>query len=126
MERYRVGDFLLDVPAGTLSRAGQAIPLPPLTFNLLLALVRQAPRFVRREDLLNAVWPNEFVSDETLSQRVSLLRKALGDGSAQPRYIASVRRWGYKVVATVDRVPDAEEPIRALASRPGPRAQGQA
>jgi TolB-like protein len=84
----------------------------------LLALVRQAPALVRRDDLLSSVWPGEFVSDETLSQRVRLLRKSLGDDSDKPRYIESVRGWGYRLVPTVETAPASEEPIRALAVLP--------
>jgi TolB-like protein len=118
VERYRVGDVVVDVPAGTASRAGRAVPLPPLTFNLLVALIRRAPQLIRREELLATVWPNEFVSDETLSQRASLLRRALGDRTGDPRYIASVRGWGYKLVASVERIAPEEKLIEAVAVLP--------
>jgi len=118
VERYRVGDLVVDARAAVVSRAGHAISLPPLTFNLLMALVREAPQLVRRDDLLSSVWPGEFVSDETLSQRVRLLRRALGDESDKPRYIASVRGWGYKLIPSVEAIPVADEPIRALAVLP--------
>lgn len=126
MERYRVGDIVVDPDTAVVSRAGQPIPLPPLTFNLLLALVRRAPHLARREELLADVWPGEFVSDETLSQRVRLLRRALGDTSDNPRYVASVRGWGYRLVAPVAASPAAVEPVRALAVLPLANLAGDA
>ena len=78
-ERYRVGDLTVDVASGVVKRGDYPVLLSRLTFDLLVALVRRAPDTVRREELLATVWPNEFVGDDTLSQRVRLLREALGD-----------------------------------------------
>ena len=106
-ERYRIADLALDVDACTLTRDDTAIALPPRTFELLVALVRRFPNVARREDLIESLWHGESVLDEVLSQRVMLLRRALGDTAERPRYIALVRKWGYKVVAPVQRLTDA-------------------
>lgn len=116
-ERYRVRDLVVDVGAGLVKRGDQPLALPPLSFELLVALIRRAPQTVRRHELMEMVWPNEFVNDDTLSQRAWLLREALGDLEDEPRYIGSVRGWGYKLVAKVERVED-QAPIRALAVLP--------
>jgi len=116
-ERYRLGDLVVDIGAGVVKRGDQILTLPPLSFALLVALIRRAPQTVRRRDLLEAVWPNEFVNDDTLSQRAWLLRERLGDVEERPRYLASVRGWGYKLVPKVERVQD-QAPIRALAVLP--------
>jgi hypothetical protein len=94
-----------------------ALPLPPRTFELLLELARRYPDHVRRRDLMSTVWPDEVVSDETLSQRVLLLRRALGDDSAHPRYVASDRGWGYRLVAAVHALPPAHAPPLRAPSR---------
>ena len=117
-ERYRVGDLRVDVDAGIVTRGEDTLALSPLTFDLLVALVRHAPQVMRREELLNKVWPNEFVNDDTLSQRVRFLRKSLGDVAEEPRYLASVRGWGYKLVPSVERLENDPAPIRALAVLP--------
>jgi DNA-binding winged helix-turn-helix (wHTH) protein/tetratricopeptide (TPR) repeat protein len=109
--RLGIGDLLLDVEAGSLMRGREILPLPPRTFELLLELARRYPDHVRRRDLMASVWPDEVVSDETLSQRVLLLRRALGDDTAHPRYVASDRGWGYRLVATV-RVLQPPAPAR--------------
>jgi TolB-like protein len=103
-ERYRVDDLLLDVDACVLSRGQTPIALPPRTFELLVELVRRHPKVARREELMEALWRGEDVLDEALSQRVMLLRKALSDTAEKPRYIALVRKWGYRMVAPVEKL----------------------
>jgi DNA-binding winged helix-turn-helix (wHTH) protein/TolB-like protein/Tfp pilus assembly protein PilF len=122
-ERYQVGDLTVDVTARLLIRSGELVTLPPKTFELLVALVRSAPGVVSRQELMDSVWVNEIVNDEALTQRVMLLRRALGDDPKHPTYVASVPRWGYRVVAPVGRpdraVDDHPQPIE----RPSPRAR---
>jgi len=99
---YRIADLELDVGQARVTRAGHEIPLPKLSFDLLLALVEAAPRLLTLDDLMQRVWRGVIVSPETISQRVKLLRDALGDDAAQPRYVASVRGRGYRLVASVE------------------------
>ncbi len=124
---YRVADLLVDTGQARVTRSGSDIPLPRLSFELLVALVRSAPRVATTDELLEKVWRGVVVSPETLNQRVSLLRAALGDDPKQPRYIAGVRARGYKLVAPVtlertDPTPDERSaaPAPASDSRPSP------
>ncbi|MGD1146851.1 MAG: winged helix-turn-helix domain-containing protein [Thermoanaerobaculaceae bacterium] len=103
-DMYRVGDLTLDIEARLLTRAGTLVPLPPKTFELFVELVRRAPGVVRRQELLDTVWAHELVNDEALTQRVMLLRRALGDDPKEPKFIASAPRWGYRLVASVERI----------------------
>jgi TolB-like protein/DNA-binding winged helix-turn-helix (wHTH) protein/tetratricopeptide (TPR) repeat protein len=116
-ELYRVGDLTLDVGARLLTRAGVVVPLPPKTFELFTELVRRAPGVVRRQELLDTVWAHELVNDEALTQRVMLLRRALGDDPKEPRFIASAPRWGYRLVAPVERVAVQTASTQALVER---------
>jgi DNA-binding winged helix-turn-helix (wHTH) protein len=109
-ERYQVGEFALDADMRLLTRGVEVVPLPPKTFELFLELVRRAPGVVRRQELIDGVWPQELVNDEALTQRVMLLRRSLGDDPKTPRYIASMPRWGYRLVAPVRRLPSGEMP----------------
>ncbi len=108
-ESYRVGDLLVDVTGASVSRHGERIVLPPRTFELLVALVRRYPCTVRRHDLLETVWPDEVVSDQTLSHRVMVLRKALGDHAEEPVYVAGERGFGYRLLAPVERTCPEEQ-----------------
>lgn len=114
-ERYRILDLDLDVVDATVSRKGRRIALPPRTFDLFLLLVRRHPHLVRRQEILDAVWPDEHVTEQTLSHRVLLLRHALGDRADEPRYVAGERGFGYRLIAPVERLDEREGP-----RRPGP------
>lgn len=119
-EVYRVGDLTLDVEASLLTRAGTLVPLPPKTFELFVELVRRAPGMVRRQELLDTVWAHELVNDEALTQRVMLLRRALGDDPKEPRFIASAPRWGYRLVAPTQRIEAAKPEPAAPAQSAAP------
>jgi DNA-binding winged helix-turn-helix (wHTH) protein/tetratricopeptide (TPR) repeat protein len=109
-ERYRVLDLDVDADDASVVRDGERIALPPLTFDLLLLLVRRHPHLVRRQEILDAVWPREHVSDQTLTHRVLLLRQALGDHAEAPRYIAGERGFGYRLLGPVARLPETPSP----------------
>ena len=105
---YRVGDVFIDVGTRQVSRDGNLLQLPPLSFDLLLALVRRAPNAVSSGELMELVWTGRIVNDETIAKRVELTREALGDDSRQSRYIALVRGHGYRITADVE--PGARTP----------------
>jgi len=99
--RFRVLDLQIDLGRETVSRAKQAIDLPELSFRLFAVLIRHAPHRVSKDELITEVWDDVVVSDETLAQRVRLLRQALGEDSQNPRYFSSVRGRGYRMICDV-------------------------
>ncbi len=121
-DRYRVGDVLIDVGTRQVSRDGGPLQLPPLSFDLLLALVRRAPNAVSSAELMQEVWTGRVVNDETIAKRVELVREALGDDSRQSRYIALVRGHGYRITADVE--PVTRSPVAMPDSRRGWWAAG--
>lgn len=98
---YRAGDLLIDLGRAVASRGDAEIPLPRLSFDLLVALARAAPNVATIEELMRQVWPRVIVNPETVSQRVKLLRGALGDDPHEPRYVAGVRGRGYRLSCAV-------------------------
>lgn len=98
----RILDIDVDIASGTVWRDGEVVDLPDLSFRLLRTLATRAPAMVSKDELIAEVWGDVIVSDETLMQRVRLLRQALGDDSQNPRYIASVRGRGYRLSAPVE------------------------
>ena len=96
-----IGDLLLDVNQRLLWRGREKIRLPKLSYELLLALVRHAPGIVSTDQLLTEVWGDVVVGEETVKQRISLLRQALGESVECPAYIESIRGVGYRLVAPV-------------------------
>ena len=101
---YRIDDLVIDVGRARVTRDDVEVALPKLSFDLLLALVEAAPDLVSIESLMERVWPGVVVSPETVSQRVKLVRDALGDDPKQPRYIAGVRGRGYRLLPQVSRI----------------------
>ncbi len=98
---YQINDLTLNTQLGTLTRDEQEIPLPQLSYRLLYELVQSAPAILSQDELMTRVWGDQVVSDETLKQRIKLLRQAIADTPQHPIYIASVRGRGYRCIATI-------------------------
>src|SRR5215468_1497828 len=98
---YQIDDLIIDLGQQLVTRAGHDIPLPRLSFELLVTLARAAPAVVSFDQLTERVWPGLVITSETISQRVKLVRDALGDDSHAPHYIAGIRGRGYRLVAAV-------------------------
>src|ERR1700733_2859715 len=119
LQGYRVGDLLIDIGRQRVTRESVELSLSALSFELLLALARAAPNVLSFDQLMERVWPGLVVTQETVSQRVKLVRDAIGDDSQSPRYIAGVRGRGYRMVARVTPVsPPTETPPPPAPSPP--------
>jgi DNA-binding winged helix-turn-helix (wHTH) protein len=93
--RLQFGEFIVDDEARQLLRKGVAIHLSPKAFDLLVTLVRERPRALRKEDLHARLWPKTFVSDASLAMLVAEVRAALGETARQPKSVRTVHRHGY-------------------------------
>ena len=98
---YEFGRFRLDASERVLLRDQDLVPLTPKVFDILLALVERWGHVVEKDDLMKRVWPDTFVEEGNLTQSVSLLRKALGEGPGGPQFIETISRRGYRFVADV-------------------------
>ena len=86
-------DAVLDLNRGEFQLNGQALPLGPTAFRLVAYFVQNHGRLLSKDELVKAVWPNVFVTDDSLIQCVAQLRSALGDESQD--FIKTVRGRGY-------------------------------
>jgi DNA-binding winged helix-turn-helix (wHTH) protein/Tfp pilus assembly protein PilF len=100
-EIYEFGQFALEVAERRLLQAGQAVPLTPKAYDLLVVLVRNAGRLVTKRDLLEQVWPESFVEEGILAVHVSSLRKILGRDDGSRRHIETVSGSGYRFIGAV-------------------------
>ncbi|NVK21561.1 MAG: winged helix-turn-helix domain-containing protein [Kangiellaceae bacterium] len=100
----KINDLEINEATSSVSRSGQPIALPLLSFKLLLVLCKNAPAIVSNQQLIQQVWENKVVSDDTIQQRVKLLRQALGDDPKSPTYIATIRGQGYRLIHTVEDI----------------------
>ena len=119
-DRFRIDDLSVDVGRALVQRDDLEVPLPKLSFDLLVALARAAPNLLTLDELMNQVWPGLVVAPDTVSQRVKLLRAALDDDSKTPRYIVGVRGRGYRLIATVS---DLHAPAQYLELPQSPQSQ---
>src|SRR5262245_56008919 len=104
--QWRFADFRLDPDNACLWRGTQAIALTPKAFDVLYYLVTHPDRVVTKDMLLDAVWPETAVSDAVVRVAIGELRRALGDTAQASRYIATVQRRGYRLVAPVAEYPE--------------------
>ena len=127
VQSYAFGPFRIDVAARHLLRHDTVIPLTAKVFDTLLFLVKNHERPVTKDELMHAVWPDSFVSDDSLVQNISAVRRALGDDPSQPRYIATLARRGYRFVASVQESTDrnAEAPPEEVVQGNGEYASSQ-
>jgi len=113
---FQIDDLSVDLGRALVQRGDLVVPLPKLSFDLLVALARAAPNLLTLDELMDQVWPGLIVAPDTISQRVKLLRAALGDDPKTPRYIVGVRGRGYRLTAPVSE-------WHGLASTPAPVPQ---
>ena len=110
--------YTLDLRRGCLRKVDREIDLRPKSFALLRYLVENAGRLVSKDELVNIVWPEVIVTDESLAQCVSEVRRALGDG--EQRLIKTVPRRGYLFAASVSSHPVERAVFNAsMADDPG-------
>lgn len=98
---FAFGNFELDEALWELRRDGVRVPIQPKTLSLLFHLVRARDRAVSKGELLEHVWPDAVVTENSLNRTVSLARLALGDRGAGATTILTVARRGYRFGAPV-------------------------
>jgi DNA-binding winged helix-turn-helix (wHTH) protein len=106
--RYAFDDYTLDLEHYELRQAGRLVRLEPRVFDLLTYFVQHPGRTVTKEELLEQLWPNQFVTDDSLTTAVAQVRRALHDTGQAQRYIQTVRRRGYRFIAPVNVLQQAE------------------
>jgi TolB-like protein/Tfp pilus assembly protein PilF len=94
----RIGPWRVDPVLDEIAKDGKTLKLEPRTMRVLLCLAEHAGEVMSVEQLLNAVWKDVVVTEDSVYQAVAFLRRALGDDPKEPRYIANVLRRGYRLV----------------------------
>ena len=111
---YRFGEFELRKEDFCLLRHGSRVALEPKNLRVLLELVEHAGHLVQKNTLLDTVWADTFVEENTLVRTIAILRQELGDSSRDPRFIQTIPTRGYRFIAPVQALPE----ISQLASVP--------
>ncbi|WP_186442595.1 winged helix-turn-helix domain-containing protein [Lysobacter antibioticus] len=103
-EHLRVGDCLVDIPLREIRAPGARRPrrITPKSMGVLLVLVEHADRVVSRDALLAEVWPDTLPTDDVVTQAITQLRKAFDEDRGNPRYIETIAKNGYRLLARVE------------------------
>jgi len=114
----RIGSYELDLQAGELHKRGFKVRLQEQPFEILAMLVDRPGEVVTREELRRKLWPADTYVDfeHGLNRAINKLRQALGDDPGKPRYIETLPRRGYRLIAPVGTV----SPVSPPANRESP------
>jgi len=121
--RYTFGDYVLDTQRQELHHAGEPVKLRRKVFQVLVYLLAHRERVVPKQELLEHLWPDQFVGDEALKSCMKALRHALGERGRTSHFVHTLHGQGYRFVAAVA----AREPRPADAAPhalPLPEAEG--
>jgi DNA-binding winged helix-turn-helix (wHTH) protein len=110
------GPFTLDEGRRQLFSGSDAVHLSPKAFELLAFLIHRRPEAISKSDILNALWPDAFVSEGNLAVLINEIRAALDDSARQPRFIRTVQRFGYAFSGLITEPDGVQNPSRRSAA----------
>jgi DNA-binding winged helix-turn-helix (wHTH) protein len=110
--RLSFGSWTLDADRRVLVRDGEPVSLTPKAFDLLKLLAEHHERAFSKAELHQLLWPNTFVSDGSLTILIAEIREVLADDAGRPRFVRTVRRFGYGFCASVRT--DSTEAVSTL------------
>jgi DNA-binding winged helix-turn-helix (wHTH) protein len=99
---FRFADIEVREREFSLIKAGEALPVEPKAFRVLLILLRNPQKLITKEELLNSVWGDVAVGEGSLTRSIWVLRRLLGDETHNPRYIETVATVGYRWLCKID------------------------
>jgi DNA-binding winged helix-turn-helix (wHTH) protein len=102
---FHVGDWIVQPHVNSLSSNGRTVLLEPKVMEVLVRLAMHAGEVMSQDQLMQSVWPDTFVTQDSLKRCVFVLRKILGDDAVHPHIIETIRKRGYRIVAPVLRHP---------------------
>src|SRR5687768_17466808 len=122
MESFELGEYSVHPSLNAVQVNGREIGVESKAMEVLVYLASQPGIVIDKEQIIKAVWPDTFVSDDVLTHAISHLRKALNDDATHPRFIQTIPRRGYRLIAPVVRTSTKHvEPAKPDASPPGRR-----
>ena len=110
---FRFGDVEVREREFSIVTAAETSPVEPKAFRVLLHLLRNPQKLIPKQELLDAVWGETAVSENSLTRSVALLRRLLGDEARDPRYIETVATVGYRWVCKVEVVEESAGAVEA-------------
>jgi DNA-binding winged helix-turn-helix (wHTH) protein/Tol biopolymer transport system component len=118
-DRLRIGERIVDLPLreiAPLDGSGDPVRVTLKSIGVLMALVAHAGKPISREALLEWVWPDTLPTDDVLTQAIAQLRKAFGDEREHPRYIETIAKQGYRLIAAIEWIVEGDGIVAAEAA----------
>jgi Tol biopolymer transport system component/DNA-binding winged helix-turn-helix (wHTH) protein len=100
---FSIGEWTIQPELNAISKGSATIHLEPKVMKVLLQLAISPGQVLTKEHLIQSVWPETFVSDDVLTRCISVLRREMQDDTHAPRYIQTIPKAGYRLVAQVHR-----------------------
>jgi TolB-like protein/DNA-binding winged helix-turn-helix (wHTH) protein/Tfp pilus assembly protein PilF len=120
-EDFRLGEWFVQPSLNSVSREGISYRLEPKVMEVLLCLARRTGETVLKDELLQTVWPDTFVTDDGLVHSISELRRVFEDNAREPRFIQTIPKRGYRLVVKVEpengQVPGVKVPPQVADSQ---------
>lgn len=98
---FRVGEWLVEPSLNRISNDEISVRLQLKVMDVLVCLAERAGEVVTRQEIIDRVWATEYIADNTLTHAIAEIRAALGDDAREPRYIETIPRRGYRMIAPV-------------------------
>ena len=111
-QAFQLGMWLVEPTLDRISSDGKVVRLRPRAMDVLVCLALEAGKLASKQNLIDAVWRTEFVSEHALTQVIAELRAALEDDARNPSFIENIPRRGYRLGATVTPVAPSVAPVR--------------
>lgn len=106
---YEFGPFRINVTERVLQRGDELVPLSPKVFDTLLILVENHGHVVSKTELMQLLWPDTFVEESSLTQNISLLRRALTGIESDRQYIETIPKRGYRFIADIRYIDESTD-----------------
>jgi DNA-binding winged helix-turn-helix (wHTH) protein/TolB-like protein/Tfp pilus assembly protein PilF len=106
---YEFGPFRINVTERLLQNGDELVPLSPKVFDTLLILVENHGHVVEKRELMDQLWPDTFVEESSLTQNISLLRRALMNSETDRQYIETIPKRGYRFIGDVNQINESPE-----------------
>jgi DNA-binding winged helix-turn-helix (wHTH) protein len=112
---FRIGEWLVQPRLNRLSHGERVVQIEPKLMDVLVYLAENPGEVVSKNDITDAVWPDLFITESVISRAIAGLRRALEDDARNPKFIETILKRGYRLIADVSaasRVTD-EQPAHA-------------
>lgn len=119
---FRIDGYVIDTNQRLILAAGNEVEIQARAFDLLVYLLENRDRAVSKEELQDAVWPGQFISETVMSRAVMKVRKAIGDDSNSQMVIKTLHGYGYQFVAEL-KFPEEPPQANAQKTHPGERSK---